>query len=211
MRRALAVLLVLSPAAACGFPDVSYDTGTDAGKDRSAGSSSGSSSGSGDDSSSSSGGGVDAEGDSRMGVDGSSSGDSTTPDGPGLDAPQDTYVAMIDAPPDSPLCDVDHDGFVSDKCGGPDCCDTDWSAKPGQTMFFTSADMCGSYDYNCDNVIETETKVNVTCSGLATSCNGQAGFTSDPACGTVAPFYNCLPSGLGCSDQSTMPATQACH
>lgn len=210
MRRVLAFLLAMVPAAACGFPEVNY-LSTDAGKDSASESSSGSSSGSGDDSSSSSSG-MDAQVDSHTSGDGSSSGDSATPDGPGLDAPQDTYVVMIDAPPDSPLCDVDLDGFLGRQCpGGTDCCDTDWSAKPGQTMFFTSADMCGSFDYNCDNMIETETKVNVTCSGLATSCVGQPGFTSNPACGTMAPFYNCLPSGLGCSDQSSMTVAQACH
>ena len=31
-----------------------------------------------------------------------------------------------------------------------DCCDKDANAKPGQTKYFTVANKCGSFDYNCD-------------------------------------------------------------
>jgi hypothetical protein len=31
-----------------------------------------------------------------------------------------------------------------------DCCDSDANAHPGQASFFTVANKCGSYDYNCD-------------------------------------------------------------
>jgi len=205
MRRALAVLLVLVPAAACGFPDVNYDTGTDAGKDRSAGSSSGSSSG----------GGVDAEGDSRVSSDGSSSGDSTAPDGPGLDAPQDTYVAMIDAPIDSVLCDADHDGFAGKQCvGGTDCCDSDPTAFPGQPLFFNGEDACSSWDYNCDGMVTERYSNNLTCGGTpALGCTGGTGFTAPgESCGQPGPLYSCgAVSALACGPISPTTTQQTCH
>ncbi len=37
-------------------------------------------------------------------------------------------------------------GFVDNKS---DCCDRDAHAKPGQTEYFTQADVCGSFDYDC--------------------------------------------------------------
>ena len=37
---------------------------------------------------------------------------------------------------------------------GGDCCDGDAYAYPGATRYFTSADACGSYDYNCDGIIQ---------------------------------------------------------
>lgn len=38
-------------------------------------------------------------------------------------------------------------GYVTQ---GGDCCDADSNAYPGQAKYFTAADICGSYDYNCD-------------------------------------------------------------
>lgn len=211
MRRTFAVLLVVVPAAACGFPDVRLEA-PDAAKEGSAGSSSGGSSG-GDDSSSSSGG-VDAEGDSRVNSDGSSSGDSTMPDAPGLDAPQDTYVAPTDAPLDSPQCDRDGDGFDGPQClGGTDCCDFDNMAFPGQTAFFPNEDVCHSWDYNCDMMVTEQYKNNLTCGGTpALGCTGGSGFTSTEGCGQMAPVYLCGPTGaLTCGPTSPMTETQGCH
>ena len=42
-------------------------------------------------------------------------------------------------------------GYVSQ---GGDCCDSDANAYPGQTKYFTSANACGSCDYNCDGTIQ---------------------------------------------------------
>jgi hypothetical protein len=34
-----------------------------------------------------------------------------------------------------------------------DCCDSDSNARPGQTLYYSSArNGCGGYDYNCDGV-----------------------------------------------------------
>ena len=42
-------------------------------------------------------------------------------------------------------------GYVAQ---GGDCCDGDANAYPGQTKYFSSADACGSWDYNCDGLIQ---------------------------------------------------------
>jgi hypothetical protein len=42
-----------------------------------------------------------------------------------------------------------------------DCCDTDASAHPGQTAFFSSADACGSWDFDCDGTLVGQTNVGV--------------------------------------------------
>ena len=215
MRRTFAVLLVLAPAAACGFPDVSYETSTDAGKDRNGGSSSGSSSGSGDDSSSSSGG-VDAQGDARMNVDGNSSGDGPETDGAGNDAPQDTYVAPIDAPPDSPLCDRDGDGFNGPQCaGGTDCCDFDLLAFPGQPMFFGSEDACHSWDFNCDGMVTERYSNSLMCGGNPAlgGCTGGSGFTTPgESCGQTGPLYTCGGTSLTtCGPITPVSTQQVCH
>jgi hypothetical protein len=210
----LAALLVLAPSAACGFPDVNFEQSTDAGKDRNAGSSSGSSSGSGDDSSSSSGGGVDAETDSRMSVDGSSSGDdSTAPlDAPAQDAPLDV---AFEAAPDANPCDKDGDGYLAEgACGGNDCCDTDHSAHPGQTGWFTTADFCGSFNYSCSSSgVTYQYKNSLTCGGIPTTgCTGGSGFVGMVACGAMGPFATCAPTGtLSCGPVAGGNSQQACH
>jgi hypothetical protein len=40
---------------------------------------------------------------------------------------------------------------------GGDCCDSDNNTFPGQTKYFTVANVCGGWDYNCDGVIEANT------------------------------------------------------
>jgi hypothetical protein len=37
-----------------------------------------------------------------------------------------------------------------------DCCDSDPSANPGQTNWFTTEDACGSWDFNCDEKVEVQ-------------------------------------------------------
>jgi hypothetical protein len=126
---------------------------------------------------------------------------------PALDAPQDTAIDALAE------CDQDGDGYLakSAMCNGTDCCDTDFNANPGQKQFFGVPDRCASFDYDCDGVLETEYPINIMCSGLATACQGGSGFTSDPACGTSAPYSTCGPSGLGCAPSSTMMTVQGCR
>src|SRR5450631_2471187 len=79
-------------------------------------------------------------------------------------------------------------GYVTQ---GSDCCDSDSNAFPGQTKYFTSADACGSWDYNCDGTI----------------LGSQGGFITY---GTV-PVSECGTNvhGTGCGDSCT--ATIECH
>ncbi len=39
---------------------------------------------------------------------------------------------------------------------GGDCCDSDIDAHPHTLGFYTTPDACGSFDYNCDGIIEGE-------------------------------------------------------
>lgn len=147
---------------------------------------------------------VDASYDAPPSVDGDgATTDSASPDGSSKDAQADAND-----------CDQDGDGYkAKGVCGGTDCCDTDADAHPKQTMFFTSADACGSFDYNCDGTIETETTPNIMCGGTGLlGCTGGPGFTGNPTCGATAPYCNCTGSGaLACQATSTMMATQACN
>jgi hypothetical protein len=208
MRRALAIIIVLAPEVSCGFPDVTYEQGVDAsaGAEGSAG---GDGSGGGD---------AAARNDSEAGnsIEGGSGDERMADVAVDVAVPTDSSSGDHDAGTSeggdaSIICDQDHDTYNGPQCGGTDCCDTDPTANPGQMAYFTTKDACNSFDYNCDGTLQTEYDYNVTCTGLATSCTGQPGFTSDPYCGTQSPYSSCQPSGLGCKDMSTMMATQGCH
>jgi hypothetical protein len=211
MRHTLALLMMatlataLAPIAGCGFPGVDYRTTGDSSGDATSDGTTGDTLDSAAD-------GVapdDAPGDAlnETGSDGAPVSDARSPGDGGRDAPVDT-AADVD-------CDVDKDGYnaMGAACGGTDCCDTDADANPGQTMYFTSHDGCGSYDYNCDNKVETEITANIVCGGTGLAgCSGGPGFTSSPSCGSMAPYSVCQGSGLlACTAQSSMMATQACH
>jgi hypothetical protein len=79
-------------------------------------------------------------------------------------------------------------GYVSQ---GGDCCDSDANAVPGQTKYFTSADGCGSWDYNCDGTIQ----------GTESGFINLATVTASQ-CGTNV-------HGTGCGASCT--ATISCH
>jgi hypothetical protein len=56
-----------------------------------------------------------------------------------------------------------------------DCCDSDGRAHPGVTGYFSTVDGCGSFDWNCDGVLERQT---------TTLCAGSLGSGSFAvACG----------------------------
>lgn len=52
-------------------------------------------------------------------------------------------------------------GYVTNNT---DCCDTDNRAKPGQTSYYSSANKCGSFDYNCDSKTTPPSYGTCTCS-----------------------------------------------
>lgn len=128
------------------------------------------------------------------------------------DVAPDALEAGTDA---SGVCDQDQDGYRSTAggCNGTDCCDTDKQAHPGVTAFFTTADHCGSFDYNCDGTMEGQYTVNLACSGTpALGCQGGSGFTASPGCGNPGAFGTCQANGLlNCAPGSLLTETQGCR
>jgi hypothetical protein len=188
--RWFALVAALLAIGACSFPDVKYaeDAGDSGGAAGEAG----------------------GAGDGATGADAPQSGDAS-------DAT--TYAETgTDGSTDGPLvCDFDQDKYLNAKnaqcTGGNDCCDTDKNAHPGVTAFFTTADACGSFDYNCNGKEDPQYATSLTCGGTAaTGCTGGAGFLTDPGCGNSAPFYQCVGNGLlACKPGNQISQTQGCN
>lgn len=121
-------------------------------------------------------------------------------------------------------------GYVSN---ANDCCDTDARAHPGQTIYYTATDACGSWDYNCSGGNETDhatgsgsCSTSGTCSvSVGLSCSYTAGWVGTaPACGATGSYYNgcahaasCTPCqdpggcGAGCGQANIGTITMGCH
>jgi hypothetical protein len=119
-------------------------------------------------------------------------------------------------------------GYVANNT---DCCDTDAHAFPGQTAYFTVADACGSYDYNCDGLATPESNGPTDCNpslfcmvNTANMCVAAVAPPSD--CNGSFVSYNTAPCGQSwsinssfCTDMpgcvqyggSGIGGTQACH
>ena len=212
MSRKLLTLAVVGLFAACGFPNVSYDTGDGGGGSKGDGPS-GTEGGSGDATVEGGAGesGSDGPGsDGTTGDDGSGGDDSTASDAPG-DAP---YV--FEAAADAPVCDQDQDTYdvKGTTCGGLDCDDTDKHANPGVKTFQTYAPHPPSNgDWNCDGTVQTQFPTKFNCGLLgSSSCAGKSGFTDSPGCGaTSANFITCkVSTGLLCVTDTTGSNTQGC-
>jgi hypothetical protein len=67
------------------------------------------------------------------------------------DADRDGYGGMRTLRLCESTADAAPAGYTS---VGGDCCDTDGSAFPGQTAYFTVEDACGGWDYSCDGAIQ---------------------------------------------------------
>jgi len=95
-----------------------------------------------------------------------------------------------------------------------DCCDQDAQTFPGQSAWFTTANACGSFDYNCNFVGEpqfTVTGSSPVCTSLSGACVplGRAGWASTvPACGAAGITWAC--DMRSCTTTSTI-VTQPCH
>ncbi len=78
---------------------------------------------------------------------------------------------------------------------GTDCCDSGANAHPGQTSYFTTANACGNYDYNCDNAATKRYNCLTTLgyeSCTVTRPTGQCGCVDAiPACGAPVIFRVC--------------------
>jgi hypothetical protein len=119
-------------------------------------------------------------------------------------------VSAADADQAGVNCDLDRDGYKSTKpgCDGTDCCDNDARTHPDEQAFFTEADVCGKFDYNCNGVDEPQfAKVNCMLAILA--CTGSGFDQTPPACGATATFDACN-FGLGCYTSQSQQA-QSCH
>jgi hypothetical protein len=217
VKRRLISLAVAGLFAACGFPQLTYtdgagDGGLDAppGGDALAdGTSSGGDTGPGGDGS--------GNGDVLGASDGEADeGSDATSDGSSADTSQDAIDEQpTDTGADALDCDQDKDGYraATAQCGGNDCCDNDALAHPNETLFYTTADNCGSFDYNCDGSIETEYTFDLTCSGTpALGCKGGSGFIGDPGCGVSGPYGTCQANGslTTCSAGSISTDEQGC-
>jgi hypothetical protein len=89
-------------------------------------------------------------------------------------------------------CDLDQDGYKSMEgaCGGNDCCDYDSRANPGDTAYYTSADACGSFDYDCNGQDDLEYG-RASCQLGFFSCSGNGFDQAPPACGVSATYDTC--------------------
>ncbi len=105
-----------------------------------------------------------------------------------------------------------------DTTDSTDCYDSNASAHPGQTSYFTSARGDGSYDYNCDG---TETKRYTAQEGYSCSCDwvvwctcsgSGAGWNGGiPTCGVSGTWIsNCSDDWFSCT-YSTSSRTQSCR
>jgi hypothetical protein len=115
------------------------------------------------------------------------------------------------APPAPTSCDQDGDGHMAagPPCFGDDCCDTDANVHPGQTAYFTSPSLCGSFDYDCDGASTAEYPV-ANCQWVGLGCTGD-GFVDAAGCGVTAPFSVCASSSVLTCTASVGTLTQACR
>ncbi|MCC6646802.1 MAG: hypothetical protein IT374_14660 [Polyangiaceae bacterium] len=108
-------------------------------------------------------------------------------------------------------CDLDCDGHLRadpDCAGGDDCCDSDANTFPGQSGWFSSANSCGSFDYDCDTKAVQRTGQGSKCVGCWFSCCFDAGYEgTPPACGVSGPITGC---GDWCKDTDGT-LVQQCH
>jgi hypothetical protein len=129
-----------------------------------------------------------------------------------LDDGAPTVDAVSEAAPEaSTSCDQDGDGHLAagPPCFGDDCCDTDANVHPGQTAYFTSASLCGGFDYDCDGASTPEYGV-ANCQWVGLGCMGD-GFVSAAGCGETAPFSVCASTSVLTCAASVGSLTQACR
>ena len=98
---------------------------------------------------------------------------------------------------------------------GNDCCDLDPSAHPYQQAWFTVADACGSFDYNCDGNSETRYGRTGSCNQDWPNCSVNTGFTDFVACGQTSGAWllNCTSPHLTfrCAANQYAGMQQACR
>lgn len=106
-------------------------------------------------------------------------------------------------------------GYVAN---ASDCCDSDANARPGQAEWFSSANGCGNYEYDCvgGGVRRWESTTDCTASPR-TACTGSGAkwFEAVPSCGATGREAHCSWTGTAqvgeCSPGVVVYATQMCH
>jgi hypothetical protein len=124
--------------------------------------------------------------------------------------------------------DNDGDGFgeagtVFRRCGAPgrgfagnadDCCDIDVLANPAQTAFQSRTSACGSFDFNCDGVVEVSPPA-IACEDLdLASCGtpdeGGVLVSTRPVCGVPGPGSQCFVVDGVCAPVRGVLVTPTC-
>jgi hypothetical protein len=140
------------------------------------------------------------------------------------------------------LCGIDNDGdkyltaattgtCISGALGHTDCCDSDVNSNPSASTYKTTANACGSYDWNCSGAVDkqsttcyqvSECHVNQwgACSVCGTGGRSVGGTCSPVACGAYANIgfacyatiyanqNSCISNelyGCGCSEDRADP------
>jgi len=93
-----------------------------------------------------------------------------------------------------------------------DCCDKDSRAHPNQWSYFTSTNLCGTWDYDCNGYEDKEYPDWGGCRLVDLSCNPTSGFVNGTGnCGEVAQFLISCTWDFGACDQNTQARTRACR
>jgi len=71
---------------------------------------------------------------------------------------------------------------------GGDCCDSDATAYPGETAYFSSPDGCGSWDFDCNGAIEGATAFGLKYGTVPAS---ECGSTAHGSCSTCTVTIEC--------------------
>ena len=161
---------------------------------------------------------VDAAQPAMLGITQDAGDDVAVNESAGVDAAtstDDSAVAPVDAGPSAMDggggCDQDGDGHkaMGPTCAGDDCCDIDANARPGQTLYYSSADGCGSFDYDCNGKVD-EQYAAVSCSLGFFTCSGDGFATPVPACGATGTYDSCNFGVFTCNQQGAA-RVQGCH
>jgi hypothetical protein len=101
---------------------------------------------------------------------------------------------------------------AKDALGTNDCCDVDADARPGQTTYYTTANDCANFDYNCNGYGDPQWYLYTgaqcwdcyyeidVCGILASGSAGWEG--SAPACGVSGTYI--IDPGLQCTSRSPL-------
>jgi len=121
-------------------------------------------------------------------------------------------VTTTTMPPPCP--DADLDTFQDEACGGTDCYDANFDARPNQTTFFPTNRGDGSFDYNCDGVQEKRWQTGHCFVNILNFCilaSSQQGFLVDKACGQSGAFATGCTGGSANCTEVTENRTQECR